>query len=95
MDDTGKYIQWLAEASLGQNGFPGEMGLQLGLERWTEGLWRDIYMGAMESYKGKQAACVSEGPIWVVAEDVPPGRTMVGRAFSLKAVCVYRGGECQ
>ena len=61
MDDTGKYPPRLAEASLRQNGFPGGMGLQLGLERWTEGLWRDLYMGEIESYKGKQAACVSEG----------------------------------
>lgn len=60
MDDAGKYPQWLAEASLGQDSFPGEMGLQLGPERWTEGIWKDIYMGEMESYKSKQAASVSE-----------------------------------
>lgn len=61
MDDAGKYPQWWAEASLGQNGFPGETGLQLGPERWTEGMWSYIYVGETESQKGKQAASVYEG----------------------------------
>lgn len=53
MNDVGKYLQWWVKVFFGQGSFLGEVGVQLSLEEWIEGIWRDIYMGEMESYKGK------------------------------------------